>query len=434
MQHFPPIVISPATIPYAFAGESYFENFTATGGSGAGYTWSVTSGTALSAVGLSLTSAGIISGYPNASETAAPFTVQVVDSQGNTATQNYTLTVYLGISTTPTTVPAGTVGTPYSQTLTASGGSGGPYSFSVASGTALSAVGLTLSSTGTISGTPNATETAAAFTLRVADSLGDFTQLNYTLTINSAVGQPAQVTDNETITVSDTEIFPDVVDSEPITVTDMVSVTTSPIITTTGPLPTGIVGVQYAGATLAATGGTPPYTWTATGMPPGLTIGPSTGVISGIPTTAGAYTVTVTVTDTASLTSSTNFSITVTASGPVVDLSPASLTFTAQQSSTQSAAQTVTLTNTGNAPLSLTGTGFGISISGSNATDFAQTNQCGTSVAVGSQLRNQRYIHAQSLGRLRFGELIWRTTQAAVRSRCRSPASSRARRAGQSPT
>ena len=54
----PPIEISPATLTYGFAGESYFENFTATGGSGTGYTWSVTSGTALSAVGLSLTSAG----------------------------------------------------------------------------------------------------------------------------------------------------------------------------------------------------------------------------------------------------------------------------------------------------------------------------------------------------------------------------------------
>jgi hypothetical protein len=180
-----PLMISPATIPYAFAGESYFESFTATGGSGTGYTWSVTSGTALSAVGLSLTSAGVISGDPNATETAAPFTVKVVDSQANSATQNYTLTVYPDISATPTTLPAGTMGIPYSQTLTGSGGSGGPYSFSVASGTALSAVGLTLSSTGTISGTPNATEAAATFTLRVADSLGDFTQLNYTLSITT---------------------------------------------------------------------------------------------------------------------------------------------------------------------------------------------------------------------------------------------------------
>ncbi len=352
MQHFtrPWPDFLPATLIYGFAGESYFEDFTATGGSGAGYTWSVISGTALSAVGMSLTSAGVISGYPNAGETAAPFTVKVVDSQGNTATQNYTLTIYPYLTVTPTTLPAGTMGTSYSQTFTAAGASGGPYSFSVASGTALSAVGLTLSSGGTISGTPSATETAAAFVLRVADSLGDFSQLNYTLTVNSASSGPIIVNDPETITVNDsaTQVqLPDVSDPESITVTEIDTVTTGPIITTTGPLPAGIVGVQYAGATLAATGGLPPYTWSATGMPLGLTIGPSTGVISGIPTSvAGSpYAVTIAVTDAASLTSSTNFSITVTASGPVIDLSPASLTFTAQQSSTQSAAQTVTLSN-----------------------------------------------------------------------------------------
>ena len=72
--------------------------------------------------------------------------MKVVDSQGNTATQNYTLTIYPDLSITPTTLPAGTVGTPYSQTFTATGGSGGPFTFSVASETALSAVGLSLSS------------------------------------------------------------------------------------------------------------------------------------------------------------------------------------------------------------------------------------------------------------------------------------------------
>ncbi len=239
-----------------------------------------------------------------------------------------------------------------------------------------------MSSSGTISGTPSATETAAAFILRVADSLGDFAQLNYTLTINSAVGQPAQVTDIETITVSDTETFPDIVDSEPITVDDIVIVNTGPIITGPSTLPSGVVGVAYPTTTITASSGLPPYNWTATGLPPGLTIGPTTGIISGIPTTAGAYAITVTVTDSASLTFSANFPIAVIASAPIANLSPASLTFSAQSSSTQSAAQTVTLSNTGNAPLSITGTG--ISISGPNATDFLQTNTCGTSVAAGS--------------------------------------------------
>jgi hypothetical protein len=377
-----PIQISPATLYYGFAGESYFVNFTATGGSGAGYTWAVTSGTALSAVGLSLTSAGVISGYPNATETAAPFTVQVVDSQGNTASQNYTLTIYPTFSITPTTLPAGSVGTPYSQTFIASGGAGSPFTFSVASGMALSAVGLTLSSTGTISGTPNATETAAAFVLRVADSLGDFSQLNYTLTVNSAVGQPAQVTDNEIITVSDAETLPDVVDSESITVMDTENITTGPIITSASPLATGIEGVPYT-VTLAASGGTPPYAWSATGQPAGLSINKSTGVIYGTPTAAGTFSVTVTVTDSANFSFSVPLSLTVAPPAPIASLNPTLLVFAPQAKGTTSPAQIVTLSNTGSAPLNITGT-TGISISGANATDFSQISpSCGSSVAAG---------------------------------------------------
>jgi hypothetical protein len=163
----------------------------------------------------------------------------------------------------------------------------------------------------------------------------------------------------------------------------MVTVTVSAPLTITGPsgLPAGLVGTQYQATTVTANGGTQPYTWSATGTPPGLTIGPTTGIISGIPTTAGAFAVTVTVTDSAGLTSSANFSIAVTASAPIVNLIPASLTFSAQASGMAPAAQTVTLSNTGNAPLSITGTG--ISISGGNTTAFSQTNSCGTSVAAG---------------------------------------------------
>jgi hypothetical protein len=224
----PPIQISPTTLFLAFPDESYFQNFTATGGSGTGYVWSITSGrAALTNLGLSFSSGGDLSGYPNAPG-SYPFTVQVVDSLGNSATQNYTLTIYPDFSVLPTSLPAGTVGTPYSQTFTASGGSGGPYSFSVFSGTALSNVGLTLSSGGLISGTPSATETAAPLTVKIADSLRDFTQLNYTLTINSASSGPITVNDPETVTVNDslTQVqLVDVSDPETITVTDIPQVT-----------------------------------------------------------------------------------------------------------------------------------------------------------------------------------------------------------------
>ncbi len=65
----------------------------------------------------------------------------------------------------------------------------------------------------------------------------------------------------------------------------------------------------------SAAGGTAPYTWSATGLPSGLTIAPATGTVSGTPTTAGNHTVTITATDSAGKTGSTTFTWTITAPG-----------------------------------------------------------------------------------------------------------------------
>ena len=94
------------------------------------------------------------------------------------------------------------------------------------------------------------------------------------------------------------------------------------------------------------------------------------------PTATGTRTGVVTITDNASPATQT---VSLTGTGvdaPVVSLSPASLTFPAQQVGTSSKAQLVTLKNTGSATLRITR----ITVSG----DFSQTNPCGSSVAVGA--------------------------------------------------
>jgi subtilase family serine protease len=77
---------------------------------------------------------------------------------------------------------------------------------------------------------------------------------------------------------------------------------------------TSTVGTAVS-LTMHASGGTGSFTWSATGLPAGLSIASSTGVISGTPTTAGSSSVTVTAHDTASGTASASFTWTVNAAG-----------------------------------------------------------------------------------------------------------------------
>jgi hypothetical protein len=68
-----------------------------------------------------------------------------------------------------------------------------------------------------------------------------------------------------------------------------------PVVTNPG-AQIGTIGVAVS-KSLTASGGASPYTWSATGLPAGLSINNSTGTITGKPSTAGTPTTTMTVTD-----------------------------------------------------------------------------------------------------------------------------------------
>ncbi len=72
-------------------------------------------------------------------------------------------------------------------------------------------------------------------------------------------------------------------------------------------------------------------------------------------------------------------SLTGTGTAPAVALSSTSLSFT-QNAGTTSSPQAVSLTNSGSAPLTI----MSISVTGTNAASFAQTNNCGTTLAAGA--------------------------------------------------
>jgi RHS repeat-associated protein len=146
----------------------------------------------------------------------------------------------------------------------------------------------------------------------------------------SATGLPAGVTINPTTGIlSGTPSTPGA-SSATITVTDADSRTANYTLSWNVTLPVTVTGLtdrhsveqEPASVTAAAAGGSGSYQWTAAGLPAGVTIAPTTGVISGQPTQAGEFDVTVTATDAQGRTGETTFTWQVyadAATGPTID-------------------------------------------------------------------------------------------------------------------
>ena len=254
------IVATAPVLPGATVGVSYSDSLQAAGGT-APYTWINSIGAP--PPGLSLSSNGTLAGVPVEAGSYS-FTVQVTDSGGHQATAQLSITVAPALSITTSTLPNGTVGGAYSQTLAATGGTP-PYTWSLQSG-ALPG-GLALTTGGSITGTISAGGTFS-FTVLLTDS-------------NSATATAGLT----------------------IVVTGGLSITTA------AALPNASINAAYS-QTLAAVGGTPPYSWTVTAgaLPAGLTLGTS-GALTGTPAANGTFQFTVTVTDSTSTTASQQFTL-----------------------------------------------------------------------------------------------------------------------------
>ena len=138
------------------------------GGAATPYTWAITSGALPPGLALS-TSSGTsvsISGIPTV-EGSFSFTIQVTNASGTPLTQSFSITISpppsLGVASR--TLPNGTVGEAYNETLQAVNGTP-PYSWKY---TGTLPAGLSLSSAGVVSGTPTTVGTSN-FTVQVTDS------------------------------------------------------------------------------------------------------------------------------------------------------------------------------------------------------------------------------------------------------------------------
>jgi len=271
-------IVTAAGLPEGQVGTAYALALEASGGRPP-FIWTLTEGTL--PPGLELGIDGAITGIPLTSGSSV-FTVTVWDQRQVSASRQFQLNITERVPpltiATGSPLPNGTVGEFYSQTFSAANGVP-PYDWIRVEGSL--PPGLTLSREGVLSGTPT-TEGSSRFQIRVMDQRENVDSAVFDLTIS----------------------LPPLV------------------ITTDSRLPDAARGEDYS-VTLGAAGGVSPYSWSLVSnvLPPGLTLSTG-GVLSGVPTQAGGFSLLVSVIDSRQETAQRNFLLTVGDSLRVVTTSP----------------------------------------------------------------------------------------------------------------
>ncbi|MFY9804360.1 MAG: Ig domain-containing protein [Candidatus Acidiferrales bacterium] len=258
-----------------------------------GVTWTLTgSGCAGSGCGTlsNITTTSVLYTAPTGLTTGISVSLEAAANAHMNTTLTATVSIVLPVTFTTTTWPNGSNGVQYSATVVTTGGVP-PVQYSLASGSL--PAGLTINTAGTILGTPTSHGTST-FTIKATDNVG--------MTPNLVVASPTY-----TITINPAP----------------------PLAIPTSILPGGLVNTSYSAAIVpAGPGGVPPYTWSITSgtLPPGLTLNNTSGIISGVPTTAGVYKFFPSVQDSAipvqTATSAAGVTITVTTVAPLQSVTP----------------------------------------------------------------------------------------------------------------
>ncbi|MBO9663143.1 kelch repeat-containing protein [Dokdonella sp.] len=276
-----PPVISPApeSLADGAVGIAYPSTALSASGGTPPYTYAVTAGTL--PAGLVLVD-GVLSGTPRAGG-SFDVTITATDAHGFGGSRDYRLAIAAPtLSLSPAALPPASVGSAYGQSFAAGGGTA-PYVYELDSGSlpnGLQLVGDTLSGTPTASG-------SFTFVIRATDGSGG--------------DGPYSVTGQYVLDVR-----------------------VPTIVLSPATLAGGTVGVAYAGATITASGGVAPYTYSisAGALPGGLTLSPS-GALSGAPTAGGSFPFTVVAADALQSVGTQSYVLDVAA--PSLALTPATL-------------------------------------------------------------------------------------------------------------
>ena len=268
----PAVTVTTATLPNWTMNQSgYSQIVTATGGTGA-RTLSVSLGSV--PTGMTFTPAtGVLNGTPTATGTFN-LTITATDTVGATGSQAYTVVINPAVAITTASLPNWTINKAgYSQAVAANGGTG-TLTFAVPVGSL--PIGMSLSTSGVLSGAPTVANTFN-FTTTATDTVGATGSQAYTVIINPAVA----------------------------------------IMTAT--LPNGTFNESGYVQTLAASGGTGTITFGVTEgtLPTGMSLS-SSGVLSGTPTVVNSFSFTITATDSVGATGDQAYTVAINAALPTV--------------------------------------------------------------------------------------------------------------------